>query len=377
MLRGFRHTLFLFVQSGIVISAGIAWAIHPDSWQAIAICMAGGMIAVGISERLARHWLRATLGRLRQAAEDIGHGRRSGTFTVKRGDDLYKLVSAVNLLALRLEETTCEEKRLQEQLRKREQLALLGELAASVAHEINNPLDGVQSCSRILRRSLDDPQRTEQMLDLIDNGLARIGLIVRRLLTLARENIIRPAEVRVSDVLESAVEAVANKVESRGIQIVRSYEAEDDRVLADAQLLEQVFVNLMLNAADAMSGGGRLTLATRIAELDESLGGEPGEPMLAIEVRDTGEGIPTELLPHIFEPFFTTKGAGKGTGLGLPIAARIVDAHRGTISVTPAEGGGTAFIVRLPAFKSDRRAADELSSRPEAVLNEPEPSTVE
>jgi len=376
MLRGFRHTLFLLVQSGIVISAALAFLIYPEAARAIAICMAGGMVAVWLSERLARRWLRATLGRLRRLAEDIGQGRPTGALAVRKGDDLYKLVSAVNLLAARVEEITREEKRLQEQLRKTEQLALLGELAASVAHEINNPLDGIQSCTRILRRSLHDPARTDQMLNLIDSGLARIGLIVRRLLTLAREHVIRTVEVRARDVLESAIAAVANKLESGGIQVVRQYDAGDDRVLADAQLLEQVFVNLILNATDAMSKGGTLTLTTRLEHPAEIVP-EAAPQILSVEVRDTGHGIPANLLPRIFEPFFTTKTAGKGTGLGLPIAARIVDAHRGTISVKPIKGGGTVFTVRLPAFRPDHKRADATPSSPALLSAEPVSSTVE
>jgi len=376
MLRGFRHTLFLLVQSGIVISAALAFLIYPEAARAIAICMAGGMVAVWLSERLARRWLRATLGRLRRLAEDIGQGRPTGALAVRKGDDLYKLVSAVNLLAARVEEITREEKRLQEQLRKTEQLALLGELAASVAHEINNPLDGIQSCTRILRRSLHDPARTDQMLNLIDSGLARIGLIVRRLLTLAREHVIRTVEVRARDVLESAIAAVANKLESGGIQVVRLYDADDDRVLADAQLLEQVFVNLILNATDAMSKGGTLTLTTRLEHPAEIVP-EAAPQILSVEVRDTGQGIPANLLPRIFEPFFTTKTAGKGTGLGLPIAARIVDAHRGTISVKPIKGGGTVFTVRLPAFRPDHKRADATPSSPALLSAEPVSSTVE
>ena len=345
MLRGFRHTLFLLLQLGIVLSAGVAWVVQPSAWRAIVICMAGGMIVVWICERLARRWLRGTLGRLRRLADDIGHGRPAETLPAHTGDDLYKLVRAFNLLATRLEETTREEKRLQERLRRTERLAFLGELAATVAHEINNPLDGIQSCSRILRRSDGDPERAGQMLDLMDSGLERIDLIVRRLLTLAREHVIRPTETRIRDVLEAAIAAAANKIESRGIRIVRSFETEDDRVSADSQLLEQVFVNLMLNAADSMAGGGDLTLVVARE------GGSDGErPSVVVRVRDTGGGIAPDVLPHIFEPFYTTRTGGKGTGLGLSIALRIVDAHQGRIDVDSEVGQGTVFSVRLPAL---------------------------
>ena len=360
MLRGFRHTLFLLLQLGIVLSAGIAWLVQPSAWRAIVICMAGGMVVVWICERLARRWLRSTLGRLRRLADDIGHGRPPETLPAHTGDDLYKLVRAFNLLATRLEETTRVEKRLQERLRRTERLALLGELAASVAHEINNPLDGIQSCSRIMRRSAGDPERAAQMLDLMDSGLERIDLIVRRLLTLAREHVIRPTETRISDVLAAAVTATANKIESRDIRIVRSSVADDDRVSADSQLLEQVFVNLMLNAADSMTDGGDLRLIVA-----REAGAEGERPSVVVRVCDTGGGIPPDVLPHIFEPFFTTRTGGKGTGLGLSIALRIVDAHQGRIDVDSEVGRGTVFAVRLPALSSaaprrpsERGAAD-------------------
>jgi len=349
MLRGFRHTLFLLLQSGIVLSALVAWAVQPQAWRAIAICTAGGMIVAWICERMARRWLRRTFGRLRRVADEIGHGRPT-TLTVNRGDDLYKLASAVNLIAARLEESMQEEKRLQEQLRRTERLVVLGELAASVAHEVNNPLDGIQSCCRVLRRSLDNRARAEQMLDLIDDGLARIDLIVRRLLTLAREHVIRPVETRATDVLEAAVRAVTDKIETRGIRFVRHYAEQDDRVLADPQLLEQVFVNLMLNAADSMPAGGELSLSVARELPEPQTAANPPHPCVVIRVADTGTGIPADVLPHIFEPFYSTKRGGKGTGLGLPIAARIVDAHQGAISVESVEGSGTTFTVRLPAL---------------------------
>ncbi len=346
MFRGIRHTLFLLVQSGIASSAALAWVIYPESWQGILVCLCGGLIATWFSERLARRWLRSTVGRLRRVAEDIGRGRPASPLTVRRGDDLYKLVSVVNLLAGRLEELTAEEQRLQEQLRRSERLATLGEFAASVAHEVNNPLDGIQSCVRILRRSGQDPSRAQHMLDLIDSGLGRIDLIVRRLLTLAREHVIRPTHTRVGDVLRAALAAAESRISAREIRVTSRFELEDDWVEADPQLLEQVFVNLILNALDSMEPGGALSLVLRRDP-------DAAAPVVVAQVVDTGHGIPPDVLPHVFEPFFTTKADGKGTGLGLPIAARIVDAHRGTLTIVAAETGGTVATVRLPALPRD------------------------
>lgn len=354
MLRGFRHTLFLLLQVGVVVSGGIALLVWPDAWPAIAVCMLGALIASLICERIASRYLRKTLGRLRRVADDIGRGRQPTALEAQPGDDFYKLVTAINLVATRLAEASQEEQRLQDELRRRERLAFLGELAATVAHEVNNPLDGIQNCSRILRRSLEDPQRAVQMLDLIDDGLGRIDLIVRRLLTLARQHVIRPVEARVRDVVEAALAASGTKFEDCGIRIERQYAASDDHASVDPQLLEQVFVNVMLNAVDSMPQGGELTITIRREsgglKLAKDVGGDCDA--ICVDVSDTGSGITADVLPHIFEPFYTTKAGGRGTGLGLAIAARIVDAHSGTLDVSSREERGTVFSIRIPTLGS-------------------------
>ena len=344
MLRGFRHRLFLLLQAGIVLSGALAILLYREAWAAILIVVIGSVAASVVCERIASVYLRNTLGRLRRVADDIGHGRDGVQLTTQPGDDFHKLVKAINAVASRLADATREESRLQDELRRRERLAFLGELAATVAHEVNNPLDGLQNCTRILRRSLSDSARTEQMLGLIEDGLERIELIVRRLLTLARHNVIRPIDVSMRSVLESATAAVQSRLDTNGVTVSWGPLTSQDRVAADAALLEQVFVNLMINAVDSMPGGGRITL-----EIESSQAAQPGgEACVAVRVTDTGGGIPADVLPHIFEPFFTTKQGGRGTGLGLPIAARIVDAHRGRIEVEPRPDGGTIFTVTLP-----------------------------
>lgn len=351
MLRGFRHTLFLLLQIGVLAGGALAIMVQPGAWPAVLICVISTLIMSFICERIARNYLTNTLGRLRRVAEDLGAGRAPRQIRAKPGDEFYKLMQAINRVALRLSSATEKERRLQTELQQREKLALLGELAASVAHEVNNPLDGVQNCARILRRSLDDRIRANQMLDLIDSGAVRIELIVRRLLTLARENVIRPVDARLGEVLDAACRDVAEKFATRRVTIVRDNQTQDDHASVDPLLLQQVFVNLMTNAADSMSAGGelRLTLRRESSAAPRRAGSTPPPEMIEVHVADTGSGIPSEILPHIFEPFFSTKRDGRGTGLGLAIAARIIDAHQGMIEVRPREGGGTVFTVRLPA----------------------------
>ena len=354
MLRGFRHTLFRSLQVAVVVSGGVALIFWPEAWRAIGVCLVGALLASLICERIASRYLRRTLGQLRRVADDLGRGRQPPiTITTQPGDDFYKLVNAINTVANRLAQAAAEEQRLHEELRRRERLAFLGELAATVAHEVNNPLDGIQNCARILRRSSDDPNRATQMLDLIDDGLERIDLIVRRLLTLAREHVIRPVEARMRDVVEAALIASGAKLEGRGIRVRRQYESEDDRASVDPQLLEQVFVNVMLNAVDSMPGGGKLSIVIRSEPWGlKSERSREGCRAVCVEVADTGSGIAEDILPHIFEPFYTTKKGGRGTGLGLAIAARIVDAHDGVMDVVSREGVGTVFAVRIPALNA-------------------------
>ncbi|QOJ14873.1 MAG: hypothetical protein HRU75_09565 [Planctomycetia bacterium] len=344
MIRGFGHALFYLLALGVLLSGGAALAANPGAWQAILICVTGALATSLICERLARRYLRSTLGALRRVADDVGHGRPASAIEAHPGDDFYKLASAINLVAARLSEATRRQRELHDELRRRERLAFLGELAATVAHEVNNPLDGVQSCVRILRRS-EDPVRAAQMLDLIDSGLGRIAMIVRRLLTLARENVIKPTPTPVRVVLTRAITAVQAML-GAGITLQRLDSDEPDVAAVDPQLLEQVFVNLLTNAADSMPGGGALVVAQRCEQV-----GNPDRAagLVHVSIRDTGHGIPPDLLPHIFEPFVTTKRDGKGTGLGLPIAARIIDAHHGALTVeTHEDAPGVTFHVRIP-----------------------------
>ena len=368
MLRGFRHTLFLLLQLGIVISGAGAVALYPDSWPSVLICVGGSVIASLICERIASKYLGRTLGRLRRLADQVGRGRPAPPMQTHPGDDFYKLISAINLVSTRLSEAAAEEQRLSEQLRRTEKLAVVGELAANVAHEINNPLDGIQNCARIARRAIDDRERVVQMLDLMDSGLERIELIVRRLLTLSRQHVIRPQRADLRAVIDATIGLISDDFERRGLRV--SVDGDDHSTLAhvDPPLLEQAFLNLMGNAADSMSEHGELSVRIR---RESGQGGA----LVRIDFADDGAGIDPHDLPHIFEPFFTTKGGERGTGLGLSIAARIIDAHHGSISVAARQPRGTVFTVRIPCLRNETRSTGRIDrSQAEASVGSAGPS---
>jgi two-component system NtrC family sensor kinase len=218
-----------------------------------------------------------------------------------------------------------------------ERLAIIGKLAADVAHELNNPLQGIVTFSLLLRERMPAEDRSRAWVDKIVAQAERCRLIIRGLLDFSRPRkpVVKPASVNA--LLEECVALVENHAQLQNIEIVRHLGPDVPEVVIDPSLMQQVFMNLILNAADAMSGGGRLTLTTRLA------GG-----MVETEFADTGCGVPEENLDRLFEPFFSTKPLGKGAGLGLSICFGIVKEHHGTISVESEEGRGAKFVVQLP-----------------------------
>jgi signal transduction histidine kinase len=205
---------------------------------------------------------------------------------------------------------------------------------------VNNPLDGLQNSTRIIRRNLDHPEQVRQLLDLMDSGLYRIEMIMRRLLTMSRDEPVCPLPTRMDEIVDDALMFAQPKLTRYGIELVRDFPDAPVFGNADRVQMAQVLINLMINATDAMRSGGKLTIRCRM--------GNHGQSVL-LDVIDTGTGIAPEHLPHIFEPFYSTKGKGGGTGLGLTVVRRIIEAHRGTVEVESQVNQGTRFRIILPA----------------------------
>lgn len=240
-------------------------------------------------------------------------------------------------------ETKNEEVRgMTQQLWQAAKLASVGELAASIAHELNNPLATVSLRieSVLGRTSADDPRR--KPLTIIAQEVKRMGELVGNLLQFARRRGEQISTVEIRDELTRAVDLIHHHLRKRAISIVKDLAPDTPTIYADRQKLRQVFLNVLSNASDAMPRGGTLTLQTAPTMLD---GAEPG---VRIAFTDTGTGIPDELVHRVMEPFFTTKEEGKGTGLGLAICRRIVQEHRGIITIGSAAGTGTTVCIELP-----------------------------
>ena len=240
-----------------------------------------------------------------------------------------------------------ERKKLQEELFHSEKLASIGQLAAGVAHQINNPLGAISGRAQMLLR-FSGPLEGEflrEQLGKIRADCARITETVNDLLGFARKTETVKQYTDINTILDETLEMVKQEMIARKMRVDRRYSENLPPVVASANHLRQLFANLMTNAFDAMRGGGLLTIRTlfRPAVIERS------EQVVEVAIADTGCGIPEEDLQRIFEPFYTTKPAGEGTGLGLAVAKRIVDFHSGRIMVESAVGVGTTFTIQFPA----------------------------
>jgi signal transduction histidine kinase len=257
-------------------------------------------------------------------------------------DELGRLGRSFNAMVARLADAHRQlEDRHAEQVRRAEGLASLGKMAAGIAHEINNPIAGMQNCVRTLLKGARDEGQRVQYLLMLQEGLGRIGRIVGQLLNFAREARSRPARTEIPPLLRRCLALLEHELATRRIACDLKVDGDLPVPLADPHQMEQVFLNVLMNAVEAMPEGGTLTITAGVRRRE-------GGPFVEVRVADTGVGIPAEHLPRIFDPFFTTKEVGRGTGLGLSVSYGIVRSHGGFIDVESAVGKGTAVAVALP-----------------------------
>lgn len=267
----------------------------------------------------------------------------SATVLFDAGEELGIVGFFKDLREIRmLEQQFADQARLLHQ----DKMMSLGRLAASVVHEINNPLAGILNYIRlmikILSRGMPAPEHIEKFqkyLNLIESETGRCSQIVSNLLAFSRKSTMELAEVSVNELLDRCILLTQHRMTLQNIRIETRFDPQSPKVLGDFNQIQQCLVNLVFNAMDAMPEGGILTIESAF---------ESAQGIVRIGVSDTGRGIPKEVLPHVFEPFFTTKTEGKGLGLGLSTVYGIVERHRGTISVESTPGKGSRFVIRLP-----------------------------
>jgi len=317
----------------------------------------GGLLAAGvIGWRLANHISRP-VSNLATASAAIARGKFSERLSVNSRDEIGSLTESFNIMAQSLKEREeLLKERTRRQLTRSERLASIGRLAAGVAHEINNPLTGVLTFAHMLLRNAPENSQDKEDAQTIIEATTRCRDIIRGLLNFSRQNEPRKRMSDLNDVLRSALNLTQNQARINHVEITETFDPDLPQLVIDADQIQEVAVNLILNAIDAMSDGGHLTVRT-------SAPAENDRRWVEFEISDTGCGIPPENLEHIFDPFFSTKPTGKGTGLGLAIAYGIVTEHGGRFGVSSELGRGTIITVRLPVTLEEQRNEEGAGSR--------------
>lgn len=250
-----------------------------------------------------------------------------------------KLVEWGKTLEKKVAERTKELTEMQAHLVQSEKLASLGKLAAGIAHEINNPLGGILIYSHLLLEDTDETNPRYDNLKKIVKETTRCKDIVKGLLQFARPKDPEMILTDINELLENSLSMMERQVLFQNINLKKNYSPDLPRIVADSAQLQQVFINIIINAAEAMDGDGTLSIRTFLGEDGKSI---------QIEFTDTGHGIKEEDKKRLFEPFFSTKEVGKGTGLGLAISYSIIQKHEGEIKVSSQEGKGSTFTVIIP-----------------------------
>jgi len=302
-------------------------------------------------------------GAHRQSADIVVSGERRGGIDVVYMEERPELdegpflkeerslIDAVaRQIALIVERRQADEQkvRLQDQLRHADRLATIGQLAAGVAHELNEPLGNILAFAQLVEKQSGLPEQAARDLGKIVNTSLHAREIVKKLMLFARQMPPQKTQVDLNAVVQESLDLLDSRCAGGGVAVVRHLSQGLPEITADAAQLNQVMVNLVVNAIQAMPGGGTLTVATRAAA-----------DQVVLRVEDNGVGMSDEVLRQVFLPFFTTKDVHEGTGLGLPVVHGIVNSHGGTIDVESTPGRGARFEVRLPVAAGENHKDEQ------------------
>jgi signal transduction histidine kinase/CheY-like chemotaxis protein len=306
------------------------------------------------------------LRELRDSAEAVGRGDFSRRVQVRSRDECGELATTFNRMTenvqqaqAQLQQTVKTLKTTQAQLVQSEKLSAVGEFVAGVAHELNNPLAAVMGFSEMLKDA-DVREDHRRHLDLIFKSATRCRKIVQSLLSFARRHQPERKPVAVNKLIEEVLEIVAYQLRTSNVEVVCRFAPNLPLVLADGHQIQQVILNLVNNARQAIEANqdsGRITISTEIQS-----------STIRIAIQDDGPGIPAENLSRIFDPFFTTKEVGQGTGLGLSLCYGLIKEHGGSIAVSNQPGKGANFVIELPAT-ADRAPAENLAPAKSETAN--------
>jgi signal transduction histidine kinase len=240
-------------------------------------------------------------------------------------------------MVARIKEADRERDEFNRKMLSSERLAAIGTLAAGVAHEINNPLNGIDACLKRMGKIMDQPEKIKEYIESSQNSLNHMKTVTHQLLDFSRPQKYSFKKLDINGLVEKAIELVSFRLTKENIELIKNFSENLPPINGDEHHLGQLFVNLFLNSLDAIPSGGKLTVST-----------ETDGANVIITVKDTGTGIPEDTINNIFEPFYTTKDPGKGTGLGLAVSYRIAKEHKGKFQVKSIENIGTEIALIIP-----------------------------
>lgn len=325
-------------------------------WTRISMIVVGPLLGVLLGWRLAG-LMRRSIARIAVTLHDAQNGGESsvGTIDIDASGDVHDLQQQAEKVAERMRQVSDQLQNARQEILRSERLAAVGELAAGVAHEIRNPLTSIKLLLQHAARQASSPTLNQNKLGLILEEINRMETTIQGLLDFSRP----PRLNRVAHDLRQTLQRALNLIDARArqqqVEIVTRLSERPLIVAGDSEKLHQVMVNVLINAIEAMSDGGRLTITTNLVNYRPLLErstlpvGQSGSEtqMVQVEFLDTGPGIPDDLMSRLFEPFATTKE--RGTGLGLAVTHRIVEEHQGTILAANIPGGGARFTLLIPA----------------------------
>jgi signal transduction histidine kinase len=301
----------------------------------LAIIFLASLGGVLVSRRLTR-----PLERLSEAVRKVAKGNFDVNVAIHSKDEIGQLSKSFNEMAGELNVREQSLRKAQLALVQSEKMAAVGTLSAGLAHEVKNPLSAVLGYAQLAKRKIAEPEVVKGHLDIIESETKRCNDIIGNLMQFSRAEKGEFSEISINDVIEKSVSIVDHQLSLHKVRVKTTLAGHIPPLLGNANQLQQVLMNLAINAQHAMGDdGGTISIMT---EIDESTGSA------LITVDDTGPGVPEDVAANIFEPFFTTKAAGQGTGLGLSVSYGIIQEHKGAIHVMQAPGGGARFEIRLP-----------------------------
>lgn len=315
---------------------------------------------------ITQRWLTLPIYRLMDGIQRMAKGHLNTRIGLERGDEVSKLAQAFNQMASDLQEAQQKIIReaegkldLERNLRHSEKLAAIGQLASELAHEIGTPLNIIGGRADLSKKKLEDKETLKKNLDIIARQTERITKIIQQLLEFVRKKPPEKLSLDIHSVLEGTLDFLGQKIEKQRVRIEKNFMAHPPAVQGDPDQLQQVFLNLTLNALQAMPEGGTLRISTLSRWVARESPESPKRPYFEVGVEDTGCGMDKEVRENIFSPFYTTKIQERGTGLGLTITQGIVREHEGWIEVESEIGKGSLFKVYLPSMDPGERVGSQ------------------